>query len=50
MRDGAAPFLSSSAAPNRLRIDPRPDGSPWPADVTSLAQALAEAEQPLAAY
>jgi hypothetical protein len=33
-----------------LRIDPRPDGSPWLADVTSLAQALAEAEQRLAAY
>jgi hypothetical protein len=33
-----------------LRIDPRPDGSPWLADVTSLARALADAEQRLAAY
>ena len=33
-----------------LRIDPRPDGSPWLADVASLASALAEAEQRLAAY
>jgi hypothetical protein len=33
-----------------LRIDPRPDGSPWLADATSLARALAEAEQRLAAY
>jgi hypothetical protein len=33
-----------------LRIDPRPDGSPWLADVTSLARALAGAEQRLAAY
>ena len=33
-----------------LRIDPRPDGSPWLAEVTSLARALAEAEQRLAAY
>ena len=33
-----------------LRIDPRRDGSPWLADVTSLARALAEAEQRLAAY
>ena len=33
-----------------LRIDPRPDGSPWLADVTSLARALAVAEQRLAAY
>jgi hypothetical protein len=33
-----------------LRIDPRPDGSPWIADVTSLARALADAEQRLAAY
>jgi hypothetical protein len=32
-----------------LRIDPRADGSPWPADVVSLARALAEAEQRLAA-
>ena len=33
-----------------LRIDPRPDGSPWLADVASLARALVEAEQRLAAY
>jgi hypothetical protein len=33
-----------------LRIDPRSDGSPWLADVTSLAHALADAEQRLAAY
>jgi hypothetical protein len=33
-----------------LRIDPRRDGSPWLADVTSLARALADAEQRLAAY
>jgi hypothetical protein len=33
-----------------LRIDPRPDGSPWVADTTSLARALAEADQRLAAY
>ena len=33
-----------------LRIDPRPDGSPWLADVGSLERALAEAEQRLAAY
>jgi hypothetical protein len=33
-----------------LRIDPRADGSPWLADVDSLATALAEAEQRLAAY
>ena len=33
-----------------LRIDPRPDGSPWLADVTSLARALADAEQRLASY
>jgi hypothetical protein len=33
-----------------LRIDPRPDGSPWLADVASLARSLAEAEQRLAAY
>jgi hypothetical protein len=33
-----------------LRIDPRRDGSPWLADVESLARALAEAEQRLAAY
>jgi hypothetical protein len=32
-----------------LRIDPRPDGSPWLADVASLARALAEAEDRLAA-
>ena len=33
-----------------LRIDPRADGEPWLADVTSLARALAEAGQRLAAY
>ena len=33
-----------------LRIDPRPDGSPWLADVVSLERALAEAWQRLAAY
>ena len=33
-----------------LRIDPRPDGLPWLADTVSLAHALAEAEQRLAAY
>ena len=33
-----------------LRIAPRADGSPWLAEVTSLARSLAEAEQRLAAY
>jgi hypothetical protein len=33
-----------------LRIDPRADGLPWLADTASLAQALAEAGQRLAAY
>jgi len=33
-----------------LRIDPRPDGTPWLADVTALARALADAQQRLAAY
>ncbi len=33
-----------------LRIDPRRDGSPWLADVASLARSLTEAEQRLAAY
>jgi len=33
-----------------LRIDPRPDGSPWLADVVNLARSLAEAEERLAAY
>jgi hypothetical protein len=33
-----------------LRIDPRPDGSPWLADVESLARALVEAEQRLATF
>jgi hypothetical protein len=33
-----------------LRIDPRSDGMPWLADVTSLAGALSDAEQRLAAY
>ena len=33
-----------------LRIDPRGDGLPWLADTVSLARALADAEQRLAAY
>ena len=33
-----------------LRIDPRPDGSPWLADVAGLARALAELGPRLAAY
>ena len=33
-----------------LRIDPRDDGAPWLADTTSLARALAEASERLAAY
>jgi hypothetical protein len=33
-----------------LRIHPRADGSPWLADVGSLARGLADAEQRLAAY
>jgi hypothetical protein len=33
-----------------LRIDPRPDGAPWLADVDSLARALTEAGERLAAY
>jgi hypothetical protein len=33
-----------------LRIDPRSDGTPWLADVISLARALSDAEQRLAAY
>ena len=33
-----------------LRIDPRGDGLPWLADTASLARALADAEQRLAAY
>ena len=33
-----------------LRIDPRPDGLPWLADTASLARALAEAGERLAAY
>ena len=33
-----------------LRIDPRADGSPWLADVASLAAALAEADTRLASY
>jgi hypothetical protein len=32
-----------------LRIDPRADGLPWLADTTSLARALAEASERLAA-
>ena len=33
-----------------LRIDARTDGSPWLVDTTSLARALAEADERLAAY
>ena len=33
-----------------LLIDPRADGSPWLADVASLAHALAEADERLASY
>jgi hypothetical protein len=33
-----------------LRIDPRPGGGPWLADVTTLARALADAEHRLASY
>jgi len=33
-----------------LRIDSRPDGGPWLADVVGLARALAEAQERLAAY
>ncbi len=33
-----------------LRIDPRRDGLPWLADVASLARALVEAEERLAAF
>ena len=33
-----------------LRIDPRTDGMPWLADTASLARALAEACERLAAY
>jgi hypothetical protein len=33
-----------------LRIDPRRDGAPWLADVATLAHALVEAEERLAAY
>jgi hypothetical protein len=33
-----------------LRIDARADGSPWLLDTTSLARALAEANERLAAY
>jgi hypothetical protein len=33
-----------------LRIDPRSDGMPWLADTASLARALAEASERLAAY
>ena len=33
-----------------LRIDPRPDGSPWLVDAVSLARGLADAKQKLAAY
>jgi hypothetical protein len=33
-----------------LRIESRTDGSPWLVDTTSLARALAEADERLAAY
>ena len=33
-----------------LRIETRADGSPWLLDTTSLARALVEADQRLAAY
>jgi hypothetical protein len=33
-----------------LRIDPRADVMPWLADAASLARALADAKQRLAAY
>jgi hypothetical protein len=33
-----------------LRVDPRVDGLPWLADTISLARALSEAGQRLAAY
>jgi hypothetical protein len=33
-----------------LRIDPRPDGSPWLADADTLRQALAEADERLMKY
>jgi len=33
-----------------LRIDPRADDMPWLADTASLARALAEASERLAAY
>ena len=33
-----------------LRVDPRADGAPWLADVTSLARSLAEAQALLATY
>lgn len=33
-----------------LRIDPRADGRPWLADAESLARAMGEAEERLAAY
>lgn len=33
-----------------LRIDARADGNPWLLDTTTLARALAEAEERLAAY
>jgi hypothetical protein len=33
-----------------LRVDPRRDGARWVADVASLARALVEAEDRLAAY
>jgi hypothetical protein len=34
----------------QLRIDPRPDGSPWLIETASLAEGLAEAARQLAVY
>jgi len=34
----------------QLRIDPRPDGEPWLIDTDSLALALRDAAQRIAAY
>ena len=50
MRERADGFTVLHEGRLHLRIDPRADGSPWLADVASLARALAEAEQRLAAY
>ena len=34
----------------RLRIDPRPDGSPWDIEVAALTRALSDASGRLTAY